>query len=219
VKKFIVRLADHSDLHYAQEISDQYERSAKKRGTGIAKRSPDYVKKQMLAGKAIIALEAKTKRVAGFCYIESFGEKQYVANSGLTVFPRFRNRGLAKKIKAKAFDLSKTKYPKAKIFGLTTSLAVMKINSDIGYQPVTFRELTQDDVFWEGCKSCVNYSILESKNRENCLCTGMLYNPNKKKQKKWRFKEKAKVYERLIRLKIRAFTKKNLKSVTNLFIA
>jgi len=156
------------------------EASARARGTGIAKRSPDYVKQKMLEGKAVVAL-TKEGKWAGFCYIESWEHGKYVANSGLIVAPDFRKSGLARLIKKKIFDLSRQKYPEAKIFGLTTGLAVMKINSELGYEPVTYSELTQDDEFWKGCKSCVNFEILMSKDRKNCMCTAMLYDPAEKK--------------------------------------
>ena len=91
----------------------------------------------------------------------------------------FRGHGLAKAIKAEAFKLSRKKFPDAKIFGLTTGLAVMKINSELGYKPVTFSELTDDEEFWKGCQSCVNYDILQRTQRKHCLCTGMLYDPAK----------------------------------------
>src|SRR4051812_20186347 len=153
------------------------EASALARGTGIAKRSPEYVSAKMVEGKAVIAHMPDGTWV-GFCYIEAWGHEQFVANSGLIVAPAFRKSGVAKQIKQRVFDLSKEKYPSAKIFGLTTGLAVMKINSDLGYEPVTYSELTDDDQFWAGCKSCVNYDILVSKDRKNCLCTAMLYDPN-----------------------------------------
>ncbi len=186
--KFIVSVADESHLIYADDISQLIEESAKKRGTGIAKRTPEYIISKMVEGKAVIALN-KSKRLAGFCYIESWEHNKYVANSGLVVNPEFRNQGLANAIKAKAFKLSKKIFPGAKLFGLTTSLAVMKINSDLGYRPVTFSKLTTDETFWKGCSSCVNYEILKSKNQENCLCTGMLYDPAEKKRK-WEQKTK-----------------------------
>jgi hypothetical protein len=50
----------------------------------------------------------------------------------------------------------------------------MKINSELGYRPVTFSELTQDEDFWKGCQSCPNYDILLRCNHRMCLCTGML---------------------------------------------
>ncbi|MGE7774397.1 GNAT family N-acetyltransferase [Chitinophaga sp. NPDC101104] len=178
-KDIIVRAATADDKHYAQTITDEMEASAKARGTGIAKRSPEYVQLKMDEGKAVIALTASGEWV-GFCYIEAWGHEKFVANSGLIVNPAFRGHGVAKAIKEKIFELSRKKYPDAKIFGLTTGLAVMKINSDLGYEPVTYSELTDDEEFWKGCRSCVNYEVLMSKNRKNCLCTAMLYDPVEK---------------------------------------
>jgi GNAT superfamily N-acetyltransferase len=152
--------------------------AAKQRGTGIAKRAPDYVQSKMEQGKAVIAIDHDNEQFAGFCYIENWGHDHYIANSGLIVHPHYRHMGLARKIKQHIFELSREKYPDAKIFGITTSMAVMKINSDMGYKPVTFSELTQDEEFWKGCQSCPNYDILTSKDRKGCLCTGMLYNPD-----------------------------------------
>jgi hypothetical protein len=202
---FIIRVANSKDHIYAERITAQMGISAKARGTGIAQRSPEYVKAKMDEGKAIVALSRKTLRVAGFCYIESWGGKSYVANSGLIVFPEFRKHGLARSIKLKAFELSRQSFPKAKLFGLTTSLAVMKINSDLGYYPVTFSELTDDNEFWKGCKSCINYEILQSKERKNCLCTGMLFDPMEKKRKRWNFLKKLNIIERLKRIKENTF--------------
>jgi hypothetical protein len=152
------------------------ENSAKARGTGIAKRSPDYIIRKMDEGKAVIAVTIDGTWV-GFCYIEAWQHDKYVANSGLIVAPEFRKTGVATEIKHKIFELSRKKYPTAKIFGLTTGLAVMKINSDLGYEPVTYSELTTDEEFWKGCQSCVNYEILKSKERKNCMCTAMLFDP------------------------------------------
>ena len=180
---FNVIVANAQHVQYSQIIVDEMEASAKARGTGIAKRSPDYITQKMLEGKAVIAL-TKDGEWAGFCYIETWSHGNYVANSGLIVSPQFRKGGLAKAIKEKIFELSRKKYPDAKIFGLTTGLAVMKINSDLGYEPVTYSELTQDDQFWKGCQSCVNFEILKMKERKNCLCTAMLYDPLDKEGKK-----------------------------------
>ncbi|RYY17419.1 MAG: GNAT family N-acetyltransferase, partial [Chitinophagaceae bacterium] len=170
----IVRTATYADVDYASIITTEMEASAVARGTGIAKRSPDYVALKMEEGKAVIALTPAGEWV-GFCYIEAWGDEKYVANSGLIVSPAFRKTGVAKRIKETVFKLSRKKYPEAKIFGLTTGLAVMKINSDLGYEPVTYSELTDDEQFWAGCKSCVNFDILMSKDRKNCMCTAMLY--------------------------------------------
>ena len=179
---FQIVLANASHIDFAGIICEEYESSAKARGTGIAKRNPDYVKQKMLEGKAVIAFDDNGVW-AGFCYIETWSHGDYVANSGLIVSPNFRKAGLAKAIKSKIFELSREKYPNAKIFGLTTGLAVMKINSDLGYEPVTYSELTQDENFWAGCKSCVNYDILMMKERKNCLCTAMLFDPEEQKEK------------------------------------
>ncbi|MBA3830113.1 MAG: GNAT family N-acetyltransferase [Taibaiella sp.] len=174
-------VADASHITYAPIICEEMAASAKARGTGIARRSPEYLVAKMEEDKAVIAF-ASDGTWAGFCYIESWSHGRYVANSGLIVASQYRKGGLAKQIKEKIFELSRKKYPEAKIFGLTTGLAVMKINSDLGYEPVTYSELTQDEAFWEGCKSCVNFDILSSKERKNCLCTAMLYDPAEQKQ-------------------------------------
>lgn len=172
-----VEVATEKHLKYVDEILKTIEEAAKVRGTGIAKRRPEYVASKIQEGKAVIAMCGDD--FAGFCYIESWGHEQFVANSGLIVKPEYRQRGLAKKIKHKAFELSRQRFPNAKIFGLTTGLAVMKINTELGYVPVTFSELTDDPTFWKGCESCVNYDVLLRNNYTRCLCTGMLYDPAK----------------------------------------
>jgi hypothetical protein len=181
--KFIVQIAGVAHIPYTADLCHLYEDSAKKRGTGIAKRDPQYIEEKILEHKAIIALREGDHALAGFCYIETWEGKNYVANSGLIVKEEFRHHGLAKRIKKFAFEHTTKKFPNAKIFGITTSLAVMKINSDLGYKPVTFSELTQDDAFWKGCQSCVNYDILTRTHRKNCLCTGMMYDPKEEKKK------------------------------------
>lgn len=199
----IIRTAVEADVQYATIITDEMEASAKARGTGIAKRSADYVAGKMKEGKAVIAVSENGDWV-GFCYIEAWGHDSFVANSGLIVSPAFRKSGVAKQIKEKIFRLSRQKYPEAKIFGLTTGLAVMKINSDLGYEPVTYSELTDDDQFWAGCKSCVNYDILMSKDRKNCMCTAMLYDPKdhyEPEETAEEFQKQSKIYERFMRLK------------------
>lgn len=199
----IVRIATPSDFKYAQTITDEMAASAQARGTGIAKRSTEYIQQKMQEGKAVIAVTEDDTWV-GFCYIEAWGKEGFVANSGLIVAPNFRKTGIAKQIKKRIFDLSREKYPNAKIFGLTTGLAVMKINSDLGYEPVTYSELTDDENFWAGCKSCVNYDILMSKERKNCMCTAMLYDPAdhyKPEETAAEFQKNSKQYERFMRLK------------------
>lgn len=199
----LVRVASSADNLYATTITDEMEASAKARGTGIAKRSPDYIIQKMNEGKAVIALTTSGQWV-GFCYIEAWGHDEFVANSGLIVAPDFRKSGVAKSIKERIFQLSREKYPHAKIFGLTTGLAVMKINSDLGYEPVTYSELTNDEEFWAGCKSCVNYDILMSKERKNCMCTAMLYDPAdhfEPAETAANFKQHSKLYARFSAIK------------------
>ena len=199
----IIRVAIPADKKYAPVITDEMASSAKARGTGIAKRSPAYIEQKMEEDKAVIALTNSGEWV-GFCYIEAWEHNRFVANSGLIVSPEFRKTGVAKAIKKRIFELSREKYPDAKIFGLTTGLAVMKINSDLGYEPVTYSELTNDEQFWAGCKSCVNYDILVSKERKNCMCTAMLFDPAdhfEPEETKEEFKKQSKLYERFMRLK------------------
>jgi hypothetical protein len=199
----IIRVATPEDKVYAKAITDEMESSARARGTGIARRTPEYIAEKMEQGKAVIAL-TNTGEWVGFCYIETWSHGEYVANSGLIVAPAYRKSGVAKSIKQKIFNLSREKYPEAKIFGLTTGLAVMKINSELGYEPVTYSELTQDEAFWQGCKSCVNYETLMSKERQNCFCTAMLYDPKdhyKPEETKEFFEKNEKGLERLLRFK------------------
>jgi len=173
-----IYVATTEHIRFAEKISQLIEHAAIARGTGIAKRSPEYITQKITEGKGIIAFAGDI--LAGFCYIETWGHGKYVANSGLIVAEEFRGFGLSKQIKKAAFNLSRKKYPQAKLFGITTSPAVLKINSQLGYRPVGFAELTTDEEFWRGCQSCTNYDILLRTNRKLCLCTGMLYDPAEK---------------------------------------
>lgn len=172
----IVRVADSKDEQYAQEIVNEMEASAIRRGTGISKRSPESVAIKMREGKAVIAVSTKGEWI-GFSYIEVWSRGEFVSNSGLIVKPAYRNQGVAKRIKEKIFRLSRKKYPEAKIFSITTSMAMMKLNSKLGFEPVTFEGIAREDAFWQGCTSCVNYNILQAKERKVCLCTAMLFDP------------------------------------------
>lgn len=202
-------IADSTHALFAEQICATIAESAKIRGTGIARRTPEYILGKMSNGNAIIAMEGE--RFAGFCYIEVWDHERFVANSGLIVHPDFRNQGLAKRIKEAVFELSQRKYPEAKIFGITTGLAVMKINYELGYQPVTFSELTTDESFWEGCKTCTNYDILTRTKRNMCLCTGMLYDPKRKADEKRKKSINDKTFKRLKSIKNTLFNKKNKK--------
>ncbi len=202
IREFIVQVAGIEHEVWADTICDEMAASAAARGTGIARRSPEYIKKKMQEGKAVIAL-TKDNDWVGFCYIETWEHGKFVANSGLIVHPDYRKSGIATAIKAKAFRLSRSKYPEAKIIGLTTSMAVMKINSELGYEPVAFSELPKDDEFWKGCSSCVNYDILTRTNRAHCLCTGMKYDPKevKNEKSKWEFTKESSLYEKWTAMK------------------
>lgn len=172
-----VLVADASHFVYADEICEEILLSARERGTGIARRTPEYIQEKMTAGKAIIAVSEKGE-FAGFSYIETWGGKEYVANSGLIVAHKFRGIGLAMRIKERVFQLSREKFPNAKIFSITTGAAVMKMNYELGFRPVTFAALTDDPEFWKGCQGCRNYQILEANEYRMCLCTGLLYDPS-----------------------------------------
>jgi len=176
--KILRAKAEH--IMYSKQISLCIDESAKVRGTGIARRTPKYIANKIENGNAVIALDED--KFAGFCYIEVWGHGKYVAHSGLIVSPEYRGKGLAKKIKKEVFDISLKQYPRAKIFGITTGQAVMKINYELGYKPVHFSELTDDPEFWKGCQTCKNFDILTRTERKLCLCTGMLHDPNQNKE-------------------------------------
>ena len=203
-------IADKSHIIYADVICKTIEEAAQVRGTGIAKRQPDYIISKMENGNAVIALEGD--QFAGFCYIEAWGHGKFVANSGLIVHPSFRNQGLAKKIKKVIFVHSRTKFPNAKVFSITTGLAVMKMNSELGYKPVTFSELTDDQSFWDGCQTCKNYDVLQRTEQKMCLCTGMLYDPSQQRTPETgnHYYDK-KVWTRLKNIKQSMFLKKEKK--------
>lgn len=178
----VIRVASIQDIRYAEDICQLIYESALKRGTGIAKRSSEYIASKLSQGKAVVAID--NDKLVGFSYIETWGHNKYVANSGLIVDPEYRNTGLARKIKHKIFELSRKLYPDARIFSITTGLAVMKLNSELGFVPAPFSELTDDEEFWRGCEGCCNYDILMRNNRKMCLCTGMIYKPQWDKKKK-----------------------------------
>ena len=170
-----VMVADASHEKYVDTILDTIEKAAKVRGTGIAKRTHEYVATKMKEAKAVIALYGD--EFVGFSYIEPWGNKQYVTTSGLIVDPKFRGLGVAKRIKDLTFTLARTRWPHAKIFSLTSGAAVMAMNTQLGYHPVTFADLTDDEAFWRGCEGCINVDVLKRTGRKYCICTGMLYDP------------------------------------------
>lgn len=174
-KEIVVMVADESHEKYIDTILETISEAAKVRGTGIAKRTHEYLLKKMREAKAVIALSGD--RFAGFSYIETWQDKKYVTTSGLIVHPDFRGLGLAKRIKDMTFTLARIRWPHAKIFSLTSGAAVMAMNTQLGYKPVTFADLTDDEAFWRGCEGCINVDVLHRTNRRYCICTGMLYDP------------------------------------------
>ena len=168
-------VADESHEKYVDSILQTISDAASVRGTGIARRTHDYLLSKILQAKAVIALAGD--RFAGFSYIETWENKKYVTTSGLIVHPDFRGQGIAKRIKDLTFSLARTRWPNAKIFSLTSGAAVMTMNTQLGYKPVTFAELTDDDAFWDGCNGCKNVDILRRTDRHYCICTAMLFDP------------------------------------------
>jgi N-acetylglutamate synthase-like GNAT family acetyltransferase len=175
-ERIIVRSATAADVVFADQIIQEMESSAIARGSGISKRSAASIIEKIDSGKAIVAV-TEHGEWAGFSYIETWDNEKFVSNSGLIVSPKYRNQGIASQIKTQVFELSRSKYPLAKVFSITSGLAIMKLNTRLGFEPVTYSEVAQESRFWEGCKSCVNYNVLQSKNRCNCLCTAMVFDP------------------------------------------
>ena len=176
-----IRYSEPDDMGYSPQIHQMYKKEAENGDIGLAVRSVAYLNAVISEGKGVLAFYGE--QLAGFCYIEAWEHEQYLANSGLIVVPEWRGKGVAKKIKFGAFKLSRKMFPNAKLFGLTTNSAVMKINAELGYVPVTYSQLTQDPLFWRGCESCQNYDILLRTGMKDCLCTAMIFNPNKQTSK------------------------------------
>ena len=177
-----VIVADGSHEKYVDLILDTIREAAKKRGTGIAERTHEYVATKMREGKAVLALDPSKQtelgdKFVGFSYIETWGNKAYVTTSGLIVHPDYQGRNIAKRIKDHTFTLARVRWPHAKIFSLTSGDAVMKMNTALGYVPVSFNQLTDDEAFWRGCEGCINVDVLHRTDRKYCICTAMLYDP------------------------------------------
>ena len=194
-----ILVAEEKHLCYVQDINREINKAAKERGTGIARRKDEYIAQKIREGKSVIALDGS--RFVGFCYIETWQDKRFVANSGLIVVPEYRNQGVAKQVKEATFRLSRERYPEAYIFGLTTGLAVMKINSELGYKPVPFSELTEDPDFWKGCENCVNFDILKRTDYAKCLCTGMIYKPKWDNRLPEKVRKRHSLWQKIIRKK------------------
>jgi len=179
----IVRRGEKNDVKYVNEIVALIEKESQVIGAGFAVRTPEYIEDKIMQGHSVIALDAVTGDLAGFIYLETWQHNKYVANSGLVVEEKYRGKGIGRRLKEKAFELTRKLFPEAKIFDLTTSLAVIKINSRLGYEPVDYSQLTTDDDFWMECETCMYYDVLVRTKRTNCLCEAMLFDPAKKKNK------------------------------------
>ena len=97
-----VTYAQPEHARYAETIVNLIYESALQRGTGIARRTPEYIAAKINGGKSVVALDGE--RLVGFSYIECWGHGDFVATSGLIVDPEYRHLGLAGAIKAKTFD-------------------------------------------------------------------------------------------------------------------
>lgn len=62
--RIIIRVAQQEDEPYAFQITEEMARSAQARGTGMAKRSPDYVMQKIHEGKAERAVAQAMGNVA-----------------------------------------------------------------------------------------------------------------------------------------------------------
>ena len=179
-KNIKIEFATDGHLKYAGAISLAIAEAAKDKNSGLAHRTPEYIAEKIAAGKGVIALDGDS--LAGFCYIAGWEHDFFVSHSGLIVKPEYRGCGLAKAMKAKAFELSAVRFPGARVFGLTTSPAVKKINLELGYKAVPYKQITRDIDFWMGCFTCTHYETLCKNAFEECFCTAMVYNPNENKQ-------------------------------------
>jgi argininosuccinate synthase len=168
-----VRVTNYKDIIYAFTISKNIEESAILREIGIAKRDTKYIASKILEGNAVFAIFNGI--IIGFSYIETFQE-EFIAHSGMIVFPTFRKKGISKCIKSSIFKLSSYKFPIANIFSITTSPPIIKINFDLNFKIVSFLEITNSYRFWDGCNSCNNYDFITNNNKM-CLCNAFLFEP------------------------------------------
>lgn len=172
---FEVIVANENHKSYIPDILAAIYEASKVKGNSIVMRDPDYLAQKMKEGKAVIALNEGG--FAGFCYIECWQEEKFVANSGLIVKPEYRGQGLATRIKKLIFEISRKLFPEACIFSITKSQAVIKMNTGLGFERVTYDQLTNDPKFWKGCDTCPNYHVLLANEGKTCHCIGLLYKP------------------------------------------
>lgn len=176
--EFLIITAHSGHEVHAAYISQLIQDGAKARGIGRGGRPAEYLAQKMRDGHAIIAFD-DFGHVAGFSFLDIWEGGSFVANAGFIVAPEYRGLSLGKEIKVKAFELARDLFPDAKIFGITTTPAVMHMNNALGYVAVPYAELPQDEKYWAGCAKCPFYDVLVRANRKSCLCTAMLYDPAK----------------------------------------
>lgn len=173
---FVIEVASDKHGSLADGIGRAMSESAAERGTGIGGRTPEFIRRKMRDHRAIIATTSDGEW-AGFCYYDVYEGGKFVSQSGLIVAPQFRGQELSAKLKTVLFRLCRKLFPEAKLFGITTGTAVMRLNEKLGFRPVGFESLTKDPGFWEGCELCRHHDILQRTAGRYCLCTGMLYEP------------------------------------------
>jgi len=170
---YFVRRAQEQDIVHAAIIAFYIEQAGEDIATGICKREISFIITKIQSGDAIMAFTSDGAW-AGFCYLQQWNDG-YVSSCGLVVHPLHRRNNIARYIKQEVMELAKEKYPGADYFSLTTAKAVMKLNTDLGYETVTYSEVSRDEAFWSACKTCVNHNILLRNNQQKCLCTAMRF--------------------------------------------
>ncbi len=198
-----VRIATKKDYCYAEIISKELNTSAANRGVQIKNRTPKYILDKMETGLAIVAINSETEEWIGFSTLEVWEHEQFVANTGLIIAPKYRGHGFSMLIKSKLFELSRQKYPKAKIFSLTGNPNIIQINQTLGFTTVPFSTILNDNLFLTGCNSWVNYSEIM---RHSSGHVAMVYAPIAESQKEFKIK-----FGQYLTNKLRSFGKKTVR--------
>jgi hypothetical protein len=177
-ESFVIRLATEADAKHLPRIADLLDEGAISRGIGRGRRPDSLMLQKIRENRSIMAFNPEGD-VVGFCYIDTWNNDSFVVHNALIVAPKYRDKNLGWLIKEFAFKITRSRWPDAKIFGLTTTQAVMHINSKLGYEPVVYAALPQDERFWNGHSNCIYYDVLQRSGGRFCLCTAMLYDPEK----------------------------------------
>lgn len=167
-----VRRATPRDTHQASSISRALRREVARGTHGMASRSPGSIRKSMEQGRAVLALDGE--RWVGFCYVSPWEGGKFVSTSALLVRPRYRRRGVGRRLKKAALLLCRQRFPESRPFGLTTSETVAEMNRQLGFRIVGYDAIPRDPGFWKACKSCPFHGILRRHRGRRCHCTAML---------------------------------------------